>query len=190
MSRADPKPGRWILPIVIAALVIFTYTFVNALPQAEVGPTTTTLAAQDTTTTVPETTTTTLEPSVQAFLNAVGDFRVTTAELSNDARTTNEDWDARDIEFGDARDLLIDLAGRTQDFAAEVAAFEVPESVTEVWEDVNASAEDMIQAAEGMIDGLVNAEGSEERLAALDDYAAAGEQLDAALQAAVDAAGG
>jgi hypothetical protein len=188
VSRADPKPGRWILPIVIAALVIFTYTFVNALPQADVDGTTTTLASEDTSTTTAPTTTTTLEPSIQAFLNAVGDFRVSTAELTNEARTTNDQWDARDIEFADARDMLIDLAGRTQDFAADLEAFAVPEAAADAWDDVNASAEDMIQAAEAMIDGLVNAEGSEERLAALDGYTASGDELDTALQAAIDAA--
>ena len=35
MSKEDPKHGRWILPVTIAALIGFTYLFVTALPPAE-----------------------------------------------------------------------------------------------------------------------------------------------------------
>src|SRR5690606_28312697 len=49
--NADPKPGRWILPLVVLGMVAFTYFFVRALPSgSEPGEETgTTLAASDTT---------------------------------------------------------------------------------------------------------------------------------------------
>ena len=48
VSKEDPKHGRWILPVVVAALIGFTYLFVNALPPAEipVGTTTTVVAGE------------------------------------------------------------------------------------------------------------------------------------------------
>lgn len=193
MSRADPKHGRWILPLVIAGLVAFTYIFVNALPQAAVdGGTTTTIAGQVTvtTTTVATTTTTTLAPSINAFVAAVGDARPAAAELVAEGRSLNDRWDAREIEFGDTRDGLIDLASRAQQFAADLAVLAVPEPATGAWADVTAAAEAMVTAGDGMVDGLVNQEGSEGRLSALADFEAAGETLDEALVAARDAAAG
>ena len=44
----DPKPGRWILPLVVLGMVAFTYFFVRALPSgSEEGATDTTIAASD-----------------------------------------------------------------------------------------------------------------------------------------------
>lgn len=191
MSRADPKHGRWILPLVIAGLVGFTYIFVNALPQAAVdGGTTTTIDAEGTVTTTTEaaTTTTTLAPSINAFVAEVGDARPAAAELVTEARSLNDRWDAREIEFGDTRDGLIDLGQRTQQFAADLGVITVPDAAADAWAEVATAAEAMVTAADAMVDGLVNQEGSEGRLSALADYEAAGEALDAALVAARDAA--
>jgi hypothetical protein len=58
VSKQDPKHGRWILPLVIAGLVGLTYSFVNALPPAEV-PLGTTIPTATSSTLPPETTTTT-----------------------------------------------------------------------------------------------------------------------------------
>ena len=79
VSKEDPKHGRWILPVVVAALIGFTYLFVNALPPAEipVGTTTTTVAAETTTTT--ELVTTTTEPDPAACL--VGVWRLRSQEF-------------------------------------------------------------------------------------------------------------
>ena len=30
----DPKPGRWILPLVVLGMIAFTYFFVRELPEA------------------------------------------------------------------------------------------------------------------------------------------------------------
>ena len=52
----DPKPGRWILPLVILGMIGFTYFFVRELPEASPD---TTLVGQPVTTTLPESTGTT-----------------------------------------------------------------------------------------------------------------------------------
>src|SRR3970040_1221947 len=106
----DPKPGRWILPLVILGMVAFTYFFVRSLPEASPDTTlvsgpTTTVPADGETTTVPSKQIT-LAPraaheavtglrstdpgdlrraAVAAFTNAVTDFDV---EVAN-ARTAS-----------------------------------------------------------------------------------------------------
>ena len=36
--NADPKPGRWILPLVVLGMVAFTYFFVGAFTEAQITP--------------------------------------------------------------------------------------------------------------------------------------------------------
>jgi hypothetical protein len=36
-TNYDPKPGRWMLPLVVLAMVAFTYLFVRELPSAAQG---------------------------------------------------------------------------------------------------------------------------------------------------------
>ena len=79
MSKEDPKHGRWILPLVIVGLVGLTYSFVNALPPAEV-PLGTTTVPVTTSTLPPETTTTTLPPDIAAFLLLLDVYEATAIE--------------------------------------------------------------------------------------------------------------
>jgi hypothetical protein len=194
VSRVDPKPGRWILPLVVAGILGFTYTFVNALPAAEVAtPVTTTRATASTTTTpttTSATTTTTLPPEIAAFLDLVADFSTEAATLVEDAIQLNEDWDGRTITFGDVRTGLGSLRGTTSDFNADIAATEVPEDAADAWTAVLEAAAEMNGAADDMLDGLVNSAGSDRRLGALDDYRIAETTLQRALSAAEDAATG
>ena len=60
----DPKPGRWILPLVILGMIGFTYFFVRELPEASPDST---LVAQPTSTTLAETTGTTEAGSSDSF---------------------------------------------------------------------------------------------------------------------------
>ena len=92
MSKQDPKHGRWILPLVVLALVLFTYTFVNNLPPAETPTTTTVAAADRTTTTEPpeETTTTTLAPEIIAFAATVDGLTAQADTLQADEESLAE----------------------------------------------------------------------------------------------------
>jgi len=97
VSKEDPKHGRWILPVVIAALIGFTYLFVTALPPAEipVGTTTTVVASETTTTAPTETTTTTLPADIAAFLSLVDGYEATATTVANDIDDTNTAWENR-----------------------------------------------------------------------------------------------
>ncbi len=192
MSRADPKPGRWILPLVVAGIIGFTYTFVNALPAAEVPSATTattaTSAPTSTSTTTSSTTTTTLSPAVATFRGAVSAFDTRASDLVATAQQVNDDWDARTIGFSDIREGLTTLRGDTDALVADLGAAEVPEGSAETWADVVTAAEAMATAADNMFDGLVNTEGAEKRLNSLEEYKAAQASLRQALSAAADAA--
>src|SRR5680860_1554522 len=91
VSKEDPKLGRWILPVIVIALIGFTYLFVNALPPAEIPVgTTTTVAAQNTTTTAPETaTTTTLPADIATFLQLVDSYAATANAIANNIDAAN-----------------------------------------------------------------------------------------------------
>ena len=192
MSRTDPKPGRWILPLVVAGIIGFTYTFVNALPAAEVqSATTSTVPSSSTSTTSTSTTTsTTLPPEVVAFRQAIDGFSSEAAALVEQAQRLNEDWDARTITFNETRTGLGDLRGTTSDYVDTLSAADFPDDAAAQWSDVVEQAAEMNNAADTMLDGLVNSAGSERRLAALDDYKVAESSLQQALDAAGQAAGG
>jgi hypothetical protein len=191
VSKEDPKHGRWILPLVVLALVAFTYTFVNSLPPAETPSTTTVVGATPTTTTAPpeETTTTTLPEEVVAFVATVEALATDAVEMRAAAQTINDEYP--DVTgYGATRDLLSALKATSAEFATEVTALTdvVPASVREKWGDVNTAAAEMSKAADDMLDGLVNTSGSERRLAALDDFNIAAATFDQLLDAAKDLA--
>jgi hypothetical protein len=193
VSKEDPKHGRWILPLVVLALVAFTYTFVNNLPPAET-PTTTTVAAGDQTTTTetPETTTTTtLAPEIVAFAATVDSLSAQADEMRARAQTINDEYPDT-TGYGATRDALSEIRTETSDFndaIGEVTNTDtVPVAAREKWGDVTTAAAAMQLAADNMLDGLVNTSGSERRLAALDDYNIAAATLTQALDDAKEAA--
>lgn len=191
VSTADPKHGRWILPLVVLALVAFTYTFVNALPPAEAPTTTVVAAGQGTTTTEPaETTTTTiLPPEVVEFIGTADTLAARADELATSAQIINDDYpDA--AGYNDTRELLSQLKSETQEFSDGLADVTVPAPAKEKWEDVKISAAAMAKAADDMFDGLVNTSGSEKRLTSLENYNIAAATFAQALDAAKDAATG
>ena len=189
VSKEDPKHGRWILPLVVLALVAFTYTFVNNLPAAETKVTTTVAAETTTTTTEPpeETTTTTLPPEIVAFVATADALAATGVDLRAQANTMNDEYP--DITgYGATRDLMSALRVDTAAFVEEVEAVVVVPAAEEKWGDVATSAAAMQKAADDMFDGLVNTSGPERRLAALEDYNIAAATFDQAIDAAQEAA--
>jgi hypothetical protein len=189
VSKEDPKHGRWILPLVVLALVAFTFTFVNSLPAADTV-TTITVAGETTTTTTTlpeETTTTTLPEEIIAFVATVDSLKAAAIEMRANANTINDEYP--DITgYGATRDLLSALRETSSDFADEVAAVEEPTTATAKWGDVKTAAAEMNKAADDMFDGLVNTSGSEARLAARDDFNIAAATFDQLLDAAKELA--
>ena len=159
MSKEDPKHGRWILPVVIAALIGFTYLFVTALPQAEIPVGTTTMAvASDTTTTVPEsTTTTTLPPDIAAFLSLVDDYETTANSIANDIDETNTAWEEKADgvpSFGDTLAAFEAAKAEAQSLSESVAATSPPDAYLTVWPDSITAAATLPPGVDAVIEGL------------------------------------
>ena len=175
VSKEDPKPGRWILPLVVLALVAFTFTFVNNLPPAETPTTTTAAAGEQTTTTeaTETTTTTTLAPEVLTFVATVDSLSAQADAMRSRAQTINDEYPDT-TGYGATRDALSDLRGETSDVNDSIGELtdsdSVPAAATEKWSDVVTAAAAMQLEADNMFDGLVNTSGSERRLSALENF--------------------
>lgn len=200
VSRNDPKPGRWILPLVVVAIVGFTWVFVNALPPAPdatsgAAPAAATEPPNDlaTTTTgvivVDTTTTTTIPAEIAEFVLAADTVATAADDLLLEANDINTTWESG-RNFTLALNSLRDFAIRTSDFSESVAATSVPESLASVWDPVRSNAAEMLTAANDMVSGLQAPDTGQIRRAALADFATAVTDLTQATAAAKATAGG
>lgn len=142
------------LPIVIAALIGFTYIFVNALPPADVAASTSTTIATTTTTTEPPVTTTTLSNEVLAFLQEVDRFESVASGLREDLNTTNTAWEADEITIDQADDRFVQVQADAQTLANQVAATVVPAEFQSAWNDTITAAQTLVASAQAVVDGL------------------------------------
>lgn len=156
MSKEDPKHGRWILPAVVAALIGFTYLFVNALPPAEipVGTTTTVVAAETTTTTVADTTTTTLPADIAAFFQLVNGYASDATKINTDIDTANTARESGEAEFAETLATFEASAVEAQTLSDSVAATNPPDIYAAVWPDAVTAAAALPTGANAVIDGL------------------------------------
>ena len=103
----DPKPGRWILPVVILAMMGFAWLFINAAedPTVSAGATTTTLSdgtgATTTTLDSASTTTTTLPADVVQYNLDITAGGIEMATLQERMGELNSNWDARSASYAD-----------------------------------------------------------------------------------------
>ncbi|MFV1970961.1 MAG: hypothetical protein ACC683_08175 [Acidimicrobiia bacterium] len=170
MSKEDPKPGRWLLPIVIAALIGFTYVFVNALPAADIAASTTTTLPPTTTTIAQTTTSSTLPTDILAFLQELDRFE----NMANDLQTQMDEVnDAREDggTVGDAEVGFEAVKDSVQDLANQVAATSVPDAFTSAWPDTIDASQDLVAQAQAVIDGLHAPDDGTLRRAAVAEYA-------------------
>ena len=125
----DPKPGRWILPLVILGMIGFTYFFVRELPEASPD---TTLAAGTTTTPEDDSTTTTepgpTDPEVQAYVDQATEINDELQELRTELAAANTGFDAtpREVEYQDAVTRFEAVVQAAADLAARFEALTPP----------------------------------------------------------------
>ncbi|MEN8114012.1 MAG: hypothetical protein ABFS21_06455 [Actinomycetota bacterium] len=178
MSKEDPKHGRWILPVVIVALIGFTYLFVNALPPAEipVGTTSTTLAVDGTTTTIPDApTTTTLPADIAAFLALVDNYETDAKAVETDVDDTNTAWENRadgEPSIGDTRDAFDAAKTDAGVLSENVTGTNPPDAYAEVWPDAVTAAAALSDGVQAVIDGLNAPDDGTERREAVAAYEA------------------
>lgn len=157
MSRDDPKHGRWILPLIIVAMVVLTYTFVNSLEPAEQ------VESSDSTTMPPfptePTTTTTIPADLEAFLETIAGFEEQAVDFRDDVNRVNDQWEPpREIEFNEAISAFQQIGAEVEVWEDEVAAAAdpavVPEGFGEQMVELLVEVEDLAPAVDDVVLGL------------------------------------
>ncbi|MEX1037471.1 MAG: hypothetical protein WDZ96_01285 [Acidimicrobiia bacterium] len=194
----DPKPGRWILPLVVLGMIAFTYFFINELPEASPD---TTLASGITTTTAPngETTSTTgaepgngtVEPEVQAYLDELDEVNTSLQLLRTEMVTVNDGFDAdpREIEYSDAEPRMETVEVDTQALADRVAAMTVPVGFETSHEALTSAIDQAAGAASDAVDGLQSDDPGDLRRAAVVAYTQAADNFATEVENTKTAAG-
>ncbi|MDX1467847.1 MAG: hypothetical protein R3258_00755 [Acidimicrobiia bacterium] len=169
----DPKPGRWILPLVILGMIAFTYFFVRELPAA--APDTTRAASPTTTTTVGSSTTTTpvvVDPAVVAYLDEIDEINDELKILETEMITVNDGFDAdpRTIQYGDAETRLDAIVTATGALSDRFDALTPPDLLI-VNHDLLKTAMDLAEAAaQNTLDGLRSTDTGEQRRAGREGF--------------------
>ena len=186
----DPKPGRWILPLVILAMIAFTYFFVSALPEASPdttlvgsGPTTTTLAP-GTETTSPGDGGGDLDPETQAYLDEVDAINAELQVLDTEMITVNAGFDAepREIPFDEAESRLEAVANDTTALAARLAGLTPPTGLETNHQALQSNIDLCAAAADEALAGLRSTDTGELRQAAAAAYSQAASDFDTEVQ--------
>lgn len=182
----DPRPGRWLLPLVILGMMAFTYVFVQNLPASEndaqgigadgaaetVATTTTTTADTATTqTTVPAVP---LSPEAQQFIDQVSAAETDLLGFQAEMNDINARWDGdpRTLEYQEGEALLTDLAQRMDTWATNLSAIVPPVSLSEDQTALVAFAGAAADAADAVLAGFTGPT-AEPRLQALEEFGAA-----------------
>jgi hypothetical protein len=156
VSRDDPKHGRWILPLIIVAMVVLTYTFVNSLEPAEQ------VESSDSTKVPPfptePTTTTTIPADLQDFIDTIEEFETQTVAFRDDVNLVNDQWEARDIEFNEAvggfQQIGVEITAWEDEVAAAADPAVVPDGFGEQMVELLVEVEDLSPAVDDIVLGL------------------------------------
>ncbi len=200
--KPDPKPGRWILPLIIIAMVGFTYVFTSSitptLPDVTVG---TEAATTDTTPTdstdngaiITEEPVAPVDPEVTAYIAQLQAFE---AELDTIATTlveANAGWDARTLDYNDTKTAFQESAGSLGTWANGVSSSLAPASMGSLLnphQDIIDATVAPVEEAKKALDGLVNSESGVPRREAIQAFSIAADVFRTKIAAAITAANG
>lgn len=158
VSTNDPKPGRWILPVVIVALIGFTYLFVNALPAADVAASTSTTSSTTTTLAPTTSTSTTLPNDILAFLQELDRFETEAIALQANLDEVNAGWENRDdtgATLDETKAGFEAVRDGAQVLSNQIAAAIVPEPFPPAWPETTLASQLLVTRANEVIDGLL-----------------------------------
>ena len=162
--KPDPKPGRWILPLVIVAMVGFTYVFVNSIQAGSDtdgdegididSSSTTTFPVIDTSEPDDGGDGPDLDPETQAYVDEINGFDESGGSISSDFVAANDAWDDKTATYSETRDAFNAGISAFDAWAAEVAASTAPASRPELSDlhqaIIDASAEPAVHAREAL----------------------------------------
>ena len=192
MVNPDPKHGRWVLPLIIAAMVLLTYTFVNSIEPAN-SPT----EGEDVEPPFPTdvtSSTTTLPTDIAAFMVTLDIFANQAQTYADDVDRINARWDAREALFAETRTALVDLQDEISAWENDVAQVEgVPADLAAghvalviAVSDLAPKVADVIAGLEAPDDGTLRRSAVAEFQVEVDQVLAAIDDIRATAQATVD----
>jgi exonuclease VII small subunit len=179
----DPRPGRWLLPLVVLGMVAFTYVFVNQLPGDGADTTDTTedvgAAGSTSSTTIPDgsnpqttvangddTTATTAPPAspeVAAYKEAMEALATELTSLQAELSSANSAWEDGSSSYSDAQAAFTNVSQNVAEWRDRVAAVSVPSGMTETQNTLVEAANAAANQAAAALDGLVNSSGPDKR---------------------------
>jgi hypothetical protein len=190
----DPKPGRWVLPLVILGMIAFTYFFVRSLPGASPD---TTLATGEQTTTVPgegdgnddgnddgsPTTTqpqSQLDPDTQAYLDEIDAINSELQAQRTELTTVNNAFnqDPREVEFDEAASRFEEVEQATQQLAERQGGLTPPEAITANNETLQNAIDLASESITEALAGLRSTDTGERRNSAVEAYTTAAADYD------------
>lgn len=181
-TKADPKPGRWILPLVIIGMVIFTYVFVgnirdNTTPadiDISLGSGSTDTTQPDSGVSTPSTSQPTgvvVDAESIAYLERITELDANLTALYTTMVQTNDDFDARTVAYTAAVEEIRDTINPAfVAWAADVKAAVAPASnveLTALTAELAGRADAVVQASADILAGLQSSDTGEARAAAL-----------------------
>ncbi|HEU4318792.1 MAG TPA: hypothetical protein VFS66_01780 [Acidimicrobiia bacterium] len=193
----DPKPGRWILPLVILGMIAFTYFFVRELPEASTettlvsgGETTTTTLGGDgsTSTTAAQTP---LDPDTQAYLDTVDEVNTNLQLQGTEIVTVNEGFntDPREIEYSDAESRFEAVANATTDLAEQLRGLTPPSGLEANQATLQTAIDLAVVSANEALAGLRSTDTGDRRNAAVAAFDQAASDFDTEVTNTHNAAG-
>lgn len=187
----DPKPGRWILPLVILGMIAFTYFFVRELPEASTE--TTLVTGSDTTTTIAggdngnggdgstsTTAQTPLDPATQAYLDTIDGINEALQVQRTELVTVNDGFntDPREIEYPDAETRFEAVVTETEALAEQLRGLTPPAGLEGNQETLQGAIDLAVVSSTEALAGLRSTDTGERRNNAVDAYVQAATDYD------------
>ncbi len=171
----DPKPGRWILPVVVLAMMGFAWLFINAAEDPTVSASDTTRAPSSggtTTTSVlaDTTTSTTLPTDIVEYNVAITAKGIELAGLQERINKANSDWNSRAVGYAETLLALQALDVEVNAWRASIDGIAVPTSLPEYanFHSIMATAGTQVAKTAGdIVTGLQAPDSGEARTAAV-----------------------
>ncbi len=188
----DPKPGRWLLPLVVLGMMLFTFVFVSRLPGSEPVATTQPPSSSETTEpnggTTPDTTTgTTVEadPALAAYRDSLAPLATQMGELQTEMATVNEGWDAdpKELTAAETQSRLTALRDQAVALAASVGELTPPVGLETQHAAVADAANRASAEATNALRGFTSSPGPDDRRAAAAAFDDAASDFLAAVEA-------
>jgi hypothetical protein len=143
------------LPVIIGAMVVLTYTFVNSLDPASDADGSDDPQVDPPFPTSPTSSTTTIPAEFSSFLVTLDVFEAQATSFEDEVDRINQAWEARSLTFQDTRNQLVDLQATVALWEEEIAAAaDVPAPLAEAHVGLVIAAGDLASGVEDVVLGL------------------------------------